>query len=284
MTKEESKSPAKRGSIKQERIRRKKRKRRLITLAVILFLLATLALVVVKVFTVEQVEVEGNVLYEDAQIESTILNDEYSWNSLYVYFKYKLFPMEPVPFIDTVEVTLKSPHVVHVRVYEKGMLGYVSIPEEGNAYFDKDGFVTEISWDLIPDVPQILGIEVEEVVLYKNLTIKSGELNDILILTQALKRASLIPDSITYGVANAPVLTYGDIVVLLGDETLLTKKMERLSKIYPTLVGKKGELHMENWTEESTNIIFVEALEEPETEEEEAEGEEPVENPSENPN
>lgn len=284
------KDTTKKGSIKQERLRKKRRKKKLIAWSIILFILAVLALIVVKVFTVESVEVEGNVLYEDRIIEETVLNDDYSWNSLYVYFKYKFIKMEAVPFIDTMEVSLKSPHVVHIRVYEKGMLGYVVLPELGNVYFDKDGFVTEISGNVINKVPQICGLQVDEVVLYEKLPVDTDDLGDILILTQALKRNDMIPEVITYGVPYAPVLTYGDIQVMVGEETNLTKKLERLAKIYPTLLGKQGELHLENWTEETTNIIFVETPEEipeesteaaaEEESEETPEGEKPSENPN----
>ena len=69
------------------REQRKKKRRRKIGLTVVLILLMLLAiafLIVWKVFTVENVVVEGNELYSSEQIEQLVLNDEYSWNSLYV--------------------------------------------------------------------------------------------------------------------------------------------------------------------------------------------------------
>ena len=53
----------KQGNIKQERIRKKRRRRKLVAALVLLLLLAIAAFVVVKVFTVQNVEVEGNQLY-----------------------------------------------------------------------------------------------------------------------------------------------------------------------------------------------------------------------------
>ena len=41
-----------------------------------------------KVFTVKEVRVQGNKLYSAEQIQELVLNDEYSWNSLYVVGKY----------------------------------------------------------------------------------------------------------------------------------------------------------------------------------------------------
>ena len=66
------------------REQRKKKRRRKIGLTVVLILLMLLAiafLIVWKVFTVENVVVEGNELYSSEQIEQLVLNDEYSWNS-----------------------------------------------------------------------------------------------------------------------------------------------------------------------------------------------------------
>lgn len=243
--------------IKEERKKKKRIKRILIAILIVLFLLAAAALVVVKLFQVKHVEVEGNELYGADVIERTVLNDEYSWNSLYVFLKYRFVKADEVPFVDEMEITLKDPQTLKIKVYEKGMMGYLYIPSiDENTYFDNDGFVVETSSDKIPDVAQIKGIDCSEVVLYEKLPIEADVLREILTLTQALKRSGLIPDSVTYGVKNEPVLKYGKIQVEMGDLNLLTQKVERMDKIMPHLKGKKGTLHLENWTEETTNIVF----------------------------
>ena len=43
----------------------------------------------VTVCTVTDVEIEGNELYDDESIREWVQNDRYSWNTLYVYFKYR---------------------------------------------------------------------------------------------------------------------------------------------------------------------------------------------------
>ena len=141
---------------------------------------------------------------------------------------------------------------MRIKVYEKGRMGYLYISSiDENAYFDKDGFVVETSAEKVADTPKITGIECNEVVLYEKLPIDEDTLRDILTLTQTLKRSNLVPDSIAYGADNAPVLKYGNVKV-----ELLTQKVERLDKILPQLSGMQGTLHLENWTEETTNIVF----------------------------
>ena len=243
--------------IKEERRKKKKRKNILQVILGILIVLALAVLIIFTVFKVKNVEVEGNKLYDAKVIEKAVLNDEYSWNSLYVFLKYKFVNTSEVPFVDTMEISLKNPQTLHIKVYEKGIMGYLYLSSiNKNVYFDKDGIVTELSDRVIEDTPQILGIDCKKVVQYEKLPIGSKRLKQLLTLTQSLKRNDLIPDSITYGVENEPVLTYGTVKVSMGSLEFLTQKVERLAKIKPQLQGMEGTLHLENWTEETTNIVF----------------------------
>lgn len=243
--------------IREERRKKRRRKKILIGLLVTLLIIGILVLVVWKVFTVKKVEVSGNRLYEDAQIEEWVLNDEYSWNSLYVFFKYRFFHTQEIPFIDTMEISLKSPHTIHVEVYEKGLLGYFYLESKAqNVYFDKDGFVVEISTDLIPDVPCITGLPCGEAVLYEKLDLKDKDaLKELLSVTQTLKKYELVPDTLNYDESGNITLQYGQITVNLGKTDNLTEKVVRMQKIMPQL-QEAGVLHLEDWTENNTDITF----------------------------
>ena len=70
--------------IKEQRKRKKRRRIGICIFLVVLMLFALAALIVVKVFTVQNVVVEGNSLYSADQIKNMVLDDDYSWNSLYV--------------------------------------------------------------------------------------------------------------------------------------------------------------------------------------------------------
>ena len=266
--------------IKEERRRKKRRKIGLYILLILILLIAAGVFTVMNVFTVENVVVEGNELYSSTQIENMVLNDEYSWNSLYVDLKYRFVDIGEVPFVDTMEVSLDNPHTVHIKVYEKGMLGYLYINSIGqNAYFNKDGFVVETSTEVIDGVPKITGISCEEVVLYEKLQLENSDiLRDLLNLTQTLKKYNLLPDEIQYDSNMEPVLYYGTIQVKIGSEDNLSQKVVRLSIILPQLDGLSGTLHLETWTPETTDIIWDRAEEQSETEEETTE--EPSEEPS----
>ena len=243
-------------------MRKKRRRARLkrtgLTIFLVLLLLAALGTVMVwKVFVVKEVEVEGNEIYSDKQIENWVLNDEYSWNSLYVYFKNKFHKTEEIPFVDSMEITLKSPQKLQIQVIEKGVLGYVYVPSLGkNAYFDKDGFVVELSSEVISGVTKISGLSVENAELYKKLSLDDSRfLKTLLNVTQLLKKYERVPDIIV--IQNGDVLlSYGEIQVSVGSGTYLNEKILRMDQIFPQLEGLSGTLHLETWTENNTDIYF----------------------------
>lgn len=247
--------------IKEERRKRKRRKIQLYIFLIVTLLIAIAAFVVVKVFTVEKVVVEGNEWYSSSQIEEMVLNDEYSWNSLYVTLKYRFVDIGEVPFVDEMEISLDDPHTVHIKVYEKGILGYLYIPILGqNVYFDKDGFVVETSTNIIPDVPKVTGISCSEVVLYEKLPLEDESILRLLLnLTQTLKKYELEPDEIAFDKEAGAIVYYGAIRVIVGDEENLAQKIIHLSAILPKLSEMElsaGTLHLENWTEETKDIVF----------------------------
>lgn len=247
--------------IKEERRKRKRRKIQLYILLILTLVLALAAYIVVEVFTVENVVVEGNEWYSSAQIEDMVLNDEYSWNSLYVTLKYRFVDIGEVPFVDDMEVSLDNPHTLRVKVYEKGILGYLYIPVLGqNAYFDKDGFVIETSTNIISNTPKVTGLSCSEVVLYEKLPLEDDSILRLLLnLTQTLKKYEIEPDEIAFDEKEGAIVYYDGIRVIVGDEENLSQKIINLAAILQKLSDmglSSGTLHLENWTEETTDIVF----------------------------
>ncbi len=245
----------------REKYRRQKKRKIFLRVFLSLFcLIGASVLIVWKVFTVQTVVVEGNEYYSDGQIQKMVLSDPNSWNSLYMFLKYRFLEGEEIPFVDSLEVSLDDPHTLRVHVYEKGMIGYLYISAiNQNAYFDTDGFVVETSKEIIENVPQVEGLDCDKVVLYEKLPIKDENLlKSLLTVTRSLEKKEVVPDKIQFGGSGEISLNYGDIQVLLGQSDNLTQKILRLSYILPELSGKKGVLHIENWTENTTNIIFDE--------------------------
>lgn len=207
---------------------------------------------------IKRVTIEGNELHDNQTIQDVILNDNYSWNSVYVFLKYKLKKPETIPFVDTVEVSLKSPTEIVLKVYEKDIIGFVYVASTGqNAYIDKDGIVEELSTRKIDDVIEVEGPNVSDVKQYKPLETDNESLyKNLLALTNTLEKYDLRPKKITVTDNRNFTLSYGKVKVSFGTATNLNEKIVRLEKILPQVEGLRGTLHMEEWTNEDSDITF----------------------------
>lgn len=242
--------------IRKNRKKRARKKRILLGVLVFLFLAALLCLVGIIGFQLKNVKVSGNELYTDQQIKDSVLSDEYSWNTLYVVLKYRLFQTEEIPFIDEMEIKMLSPNAIQVKVYEKAIVGYIEANNQ-NVYFDKDGFVVEISKRQIAHVPKVDGIECRKVVVYEKLNLNDEQaLSLLLIFSQQLAKYELVPKTIAFYEDRTLSADFGSIQAEIGDDEYLVEKVMRLDAIMPKLSGKKGTLHLENWTPLTTDIIF----------------------------
>lgn len=207
---------------------------------------------------IKQVQVDGNEIHTDDEIRQVVLNDKYSWNSVYVFLKYKFRKPKTLPFVDTMEISWKGPGKIKIHVYEKNMVGYLYVDSTGQfAYIDKDGIVEELSTRVIEGVVEIEGLDVKEVKLYEALkTENRATFKNLLSLTNILEKYELIPQKVVVSEGMSFALVYEDITVNLGRATDLNEKMVRLKKIMPELTGLKGTLHMEDWTNDDSDITF----------------------------
>ncbi|MBQ1871087.1 MAG: cell division protein FtsQ/DivIB [Lachnospiraceae bacterium] len=207
---------------------------------------------------VKKVNIKGNNLYEDDAVKRIILNDEYSYNTLYVYLKYKFKEPEKLPFIDKTEVKMDGLNELTIRVYEKKIIGYMYVEATGQfAYIDKDGVVVELSTEVLPDIALIKGIQVKEVALYETIKTDSRSMyKNLLAITLALEKYEIMPEVIWFNSSTDIEIIYGDITVMFGEADNLNDKVVRLAKILPKLSGEKGVLHMEDYSEKNTDIIF----------------------------
>ena len=245
--------------MKREQKRKKKRVKAVMTVFLVLVsVIAAAVLIVWNVFVVKKVVVEGNEFYSAQQIERMVLDDEYSWNSLYVYLKYRLLDEEDVPFVDMLTVTLDDPRTLRIHVYEKGILGSFYISSIGqNAYFDRDGFVVETSVEEIADVPRITGISCDEVVLYEKLPVENSRIfQNILTITKLLNKYNVLCDKIQFDNNYNVMLGYDGVKVNIGALENLDEKLMQLPQILPSLAGEKGTLDLQNYTAERKSVTF----------------------------
>lgn len=220
--------------------------------------LAILFLVIYFGCRIKKIQIEGNEIHTDEEIKQVVFNDKYSWNSVYVFLKYKWKKPKTLPFVDTMEIQWKGPGSVKVHVYEKNMVGYLYVDSTGQfAYIDKDGIVEELSTRIIEGVVELQGLSVKDVKLYETLKTENGStFKNLLSLTNTLEKYELMPQKIRVENGISFCLLYKDVTVNFGNATNLNEKLVRLKKIFPEIEGLKGTLHMEDWTNEESDITF----------------------------
>ena len=223
---------------------------------IIAVIFAIAVVLVVTLFQIRDIEVVGNSHYSQQEIVDRVITDKYSANSLYLYLKYQYLETEPIPFVDKIEVSLKGPGKVSLRVYEKSIVGYVTYMG-ANFYFDKDGVVVESSSEITEGIPCISGLKFDSLALYQKLNVKDESIfQRILDITQLVKKYDLSPDQIEFGSNQELTLHFDQVRIALGNSGSLDEKVGRLYELYPDLEGRSGVLRMENYTEDSKFISF----------------------------
>lgn len=123
-------------------------------------------------------------------------------------------------------------------------------PSEGSAA--EDGFQPELD-----SVPEIRGLSFQSASVGEILPLPDDSiLNSILGISKMIDKFALSVDCVEVTGEGELILYQGNVRVLLGKDELLEEKMNRAAAILPKLAGESGQLHLEDFTEETQNIIF----------------------------
>ncbi|MCR5343911.1 MAG: FtsQ-type POTRA domain-containing protein [Butyrivibrio sp.] len=227
-------------------------------LIVILIGLFSAFLHVSKTYTITNVYVEGNIHYTDEEIMNMIMTDNLSKNSIYLSMKYKNKDITGIPFIEKMDVEVLAPDTVRINVYEKAVAGYVKYLDR-YIYFDRNGYVVETSKDPSDDVPLVLGLSFDYIVLHEKLPVENEEVfAEILDITQLLNKYALNADKIFFDSDYHLYVYFENVEVSLGTNDNIDEKVIQLQYILPELQGKSGILEMSEYDENTQNITFEE--------------------------
>lgn len=232
-------------------------------------------------FRIDEIEVTGNVHYSEEEIKDFVLSDGYIDNSVLLMLKNKLRPMKEIPFIAKIDIEYDGAHKVVVTVYEKAMAGCIQYMDQ-YIYFDRDGYVLEISLTKLDDTPCITGIFFDSMELHEKLPIEDKKrFKIILTLTQLIQKYDVHIDTIRFTSEGEVVLRYEDIKIELGDGSKIEEQLIDLNSMLEPLKGKKGTLDLKDFDTATGTASFrlddggnVEKKENNAGEEEASEGEE----------
>lgn len=231
-----------------------KKGHRLYAMTVIILGIVIIILSIIVFFYVQKIEIEGNKYTKDIEIVEVLQDDPATVNSLYIMGKHLLKKYDMPGSLESVEISLTAPWALKVTVKEKPIVGFV-YDAEGYVYFDKEGLVVYKGREIVAEVPQLEGLDVEKATLYKPLNCSDKKLlKSALELLEEVKNYELAPERIVC--ENGELYLYfGEVCVALGN-TITTEKIAQVKPIVEKLEGESGTLHLEFYENESSTVTF----------------------------
>jgi cell division protein FtsQ len=216
------------------------------------------AIYVYKTYTVTNIYVDGNTHYSDEEIVEMVMTGRLSHNSAYLAIKYRDKSITDIPFIEKMDITILSPDTIRINVYEKAIAGYIEYLGR-YMYFDREGIIVESSKTSLNDVPKVMGLDFNYVVMYEKLPVENEEVfEEILDITQLLSKYDLEAEKILFDSEYNVYLYFGDVEVSIGTDENIDEKIINLQYILPKLEGKKGILNMQEYSDSTDNVTFEE--------------------------
>ena len=227
-------------------------------LVIILIGLLGASIYIYRNYTVVNAYVDGNTHYSDQEILDMVMTDRLSKNSMYLSFKYRDKAITGIPFVEKMDVEVMAPDTVKINVYEKAVAGYVKYLDR-YIYFDRDGIVVETSEKESDDVPLVLGLDFDHVIIHEKLPVENESVfGEILDITQLLAKYDLGADKIFFDSELNMYLYFDEVEVSLGTNENIDEKIIQLQYILPKLEGKSGILEMSDYNANTQNITFEE--------------------------
>ena len=207
-------------------------------------------------FKVKTVTVEGSSHYTTDEITNYVLDSKLCMNTVFLNLKYKRKAVKDIPFVERIDVKIVDRNTVKITVFEKYVAGCIA--NLGNyMYFDNDGTIVEVSKIKTENVPLVTGLTFDHFNLYEPLPIENKEVfNSILNITKLLNKNSLYANVIYFDESMNITLFFEDVRVNIGNGSDMDEKFNALTLILPDLKGQKGLLHMENYSEGNSNVVF----------------------------
>ncbi len=244
---------------KKKRHRIKRKFKVIFILAIVLAVL----LIFIFAFKLDYIVVTGNDRYSDRQIKEMCINEDGFNNTLLFYLFNKKIDTSEVPLLDRIETEYIDNHTIRLKAYEKVTIGMI---QTGELYscIDQDGIVIEV---VDADAAMRLSLPVINSLTAngeqgERIEAEESVLNTLHALKSCYDKYGITPDSEDILTDEAGVHTFvlhfGNVNVQLGEDTLLEEKMRRVAAIIPQLEGRSGTLLMDDYSEETVNIIFKE--------------------------
>ncbi len=225
---------------------------------IVIFLVLVLGTIgYISTFSLTNIKINGCIMSSEKKVKEALEENTYiKNNTLSVYLKNKLSPVEDIPFVTKYDIEFQDKNSIMVDVYEKAVAGCIEYMES-YVYFDREGIVLETSKERFKDVPYIKGLTVKNWQLGEPLPIENKKKFEMILnITQLIEKYKLDIQGIEFSVDGEIVLRHDNIEIELGNGDNLAIQMMNLGNILQTVEGKNGILYMKEYDSDNATASF----------------------------
>lgn len=208
-----------------------------------------LVILLVFLFRVTKVTVEGNTFFSEEVVASEVCSTFLDKNMITAFIKNHLGFTSKLPYVREYEITYPGMHEIHIKLYEKKMIAGIAYMNQ-YIYFDKDGVVLKSTNEELADIPLFETKTMTTFTLYEKVQMEDADLlGQIMNLSNLFQHYNISWDKVVFDSKNAAFLYSGDIKVSLGKKDSYDEQISALSSVLATAREKQmaGEIDMTNY-------------------------------------
>lgn len=203
----------------------------------------------VFLFRVTKVTVEGNTFFSEEVVESEVCGTFLDRNTITAFIKNHLGFATELPYVREYEITYPGIHEIHIKLYEKKIIAGIAYMNQ-YIYFDKDGMVLKSTNEEMEGIPLFETKTMTTFTLYEKVQMEDEELlGQIMNLSNLFQHYGVTWDRVVFDSKNAAFLYTGEIKVSLGKKDSYDEQISALSSVLATAKEQNlsGEIDMTNY-------------------------------------
>ena len=186
-----------------------------------------------------------------------MLSDPNDVNAVYATVRNRIRPRTDIPFVSSYKVSMTGRNSILIKVKEEFPYGMVETEKKDKLiYYDRHGEVLDVSDRVVEGVLRIIGLKPKNPARGMVLPVGESNVKTILTIQDAIDRQKLKVHALIFSEDGTITFNTRNITVNLGTRASMTEKLRRLPFILPRLKKEHGTLHLEEWSEENTDIVF----------------------------
>lgn len=224
----------------------------LISILIVVFIINILLRVKIK-----NIDIIGNDRVSDAQIVTSIFENENDRSSIVFFIKNKFKKKKSIPTISSYDIEWVTPFSIIIRVNENKAIAFMK-RDLMNVYFDKDGVILEVTGGRKPDMVEVIGVSFGNYEKGDRIEISNKKiLKAILNITSFLHEHELKAELLEIEQNETIKIYMGNIIADMGNTDNMEVKLLRLNDIYPKISHLKGTLDLSNARENMLDEQYI---------------------------